>query len=84
MKPFTVIGYYESNGQTFARHVAADYPSQSFTSAAAQLEDDALDPGDVVFVIALEGHLHEGAELFFPGEGLVDAATVMDQPEVFC
>ena len=83
MKPFTVIGYYESNGQIFVRHVVADYASQSFTAASVQLEEDALDPGDVVFVIALEGHLHEGAELFFPGEGLVDAATVLDQPEVF-
>lgn len=83
MKPFTVIGYYESNGQTFARHVEAAYPSQAYSAAAHQLPDDALDPDDVVFVVAMPGHLRESSELFFPGEGVVDAYTVLDQPEVF-
>lgn len=84
MKPFTVIGYYDHNGQTFAHHVLANYPSEAFTAAAQSCQQKhAMDPLDVEFVVALEGHLHEGAELFFPGEGTVCASTVLDQPDVF-
>jgi hypothetical protein len=84
MKHFTVIGYYESSGQTFAHHVLAHYPSGAFTAAAQVGEQEhGPDADDVVFVVALKGHHQEGAELFFPGEGVVDSATVLDQPEVF-
>lgn len=84
MKPFTVIGYYEDNGQIFAHHVLANYPSEAFYVAAMQCQQEhAESPNNVVYVAALEGHQHEGGELFFPGEGGVDGETVLDQPDVF-
>jgi hypothetical protein len=38
----------------------------------------------LTMVVSMSGHLTEGAgEVIFPGEGVVDAATILEQPEVF-
>jgi len=75
-EPFTVIAFVEDTGQIVAHHVVADDASNAFQLAAE------IDP-TITFVAALPGHQREDKELFFPGEGLVDAETVLDQPEVF-
>lgn len=76
MNNYTVIGYYESNGQIFAHHVEADSIMGAFAVVAAM-------HSDAVMVCALGGEHHEGEELAFPGEGVVDAETILEQPEVF-
>ena len=72
----TVIGYYESTGQIFCHHVTATDAMQAFRACA---EDLGLDE-DALFVAVIPGeHLHEGEGIDFPGEGVVDAQTVLDQ-----
>lgn len=75
-EPFTVIAFVEETGQLVAHHVVAHDASEAFTEAAK------VDP-TITFVVALPGHRSEDNDLFFPGEGVVDADTVLDQPEVF-
>lgn len=76
-KPFTVIGYFESNGQSVSHHVEANNGIHAFF-VLAQKEPC------MTMVAALPGHLTEGAgDIVFPGEGVVDAETILEQPEVF-
>ena len=75
---FTVVGFYESTGQIFCHHVTAPDGLQAFRACAHELElgEDAL------FVTAVEGPpLNEGEDIHFPGSGVVDAQTVLDQEE---
>lgn len=77
MQRFTVIGYFAHNGQTVCRHVQATEGLHAFAEVAQQ------NPG-LTLVVALPGHLTEAAgELTFPGEGVVEAETILAQPEVF-
>ncbi|HCF4079413.1 hypothetical protein [Pseudomonas aeruginosa] len=76
MKKFTVIATNESTGQVVAHHVYGDSSLNAFAAAAA------IDP-DLTMVVALPGWQSEGEGMFFPGSAVVDAATVLDQPEVF-
>lgn len=77
MKAFTVIGYYESTGQSVCEHVTANNGIHAFWVAAQAMPD-------LTMVVALPGHLTEGAgEVVFPGDGVVDAGTVLEQIEVF-
>lgn len=77
LKPFTVIGYNEDNGQSVCEHVMANNGIHAFW-VAAQAKPT------LTMVVSMSGHLTEGAgEVIFPGEGVVDAATILDQPEVF-
>lgn len=73
---YTVIGVIEETGQIIAHHVAAKCSTSAFTAAAEK------DPS-LSMVVALPGHQREGKELTFPGEGMVDAETVLEQTEVF-
>lgn len=76
-KPFTVIGFYEDSGQIFSHHVQAKDGLAAFSTVAQSYPS-------AEFVAALPGHLKENAnELFFPGDSLVSAETVIAQPEVF-
>ncbi|WP_415912236.1 hypothetical protein [Neptuniibacter sp. QD37_11] len=75
--PFTVISFYPESGQVVCDHVEASCSSAAFTVVAKQRES-------VEFVVGLPGHLsEEDGALHFPGESLVDAEIVLDQPEVF-
>lgn len=76
MKQFSVIGYYEENGQTFLDHVDA-------TNGRVAMSVCASDRPDSTIVCALEGHVSEGAGIDFAGEGVVDAETILEQPDVF-
>ena len=51
----------------------------AFAVAAQERRDDP----EFELVSAHLGHLQEDREVFFPGEGLVDAETVLEDPEVF-
>lgn len=73
---WTVIAVYEHTGQIVAHHVQA----RSAMAAFARLAKN--DP-ELSMVVALQGLQREGCELTFPGEGLVDGTTVLDQPDVF-
>jgi len=76
MKKFTVIGYYEETGEIFSHHVEAKNSQYAFFVTAEEHES-------AQFIVALEGHQMEGRHVEFPGAGVVDAETVLDQPEVF-
>lgn len=76
--PFTVICFDEENGQINSFHVEAKSGIESFGKAVSEAPERSL-----VFVAALPGHLKEGEDVTFPGESLVYAITVSDQPEVF-
>lgn len=75
-KPFTVIGFYESNGQIFSHHVQANCAMGAF-AVVASMDVDAMP------LVALDGHQQEGKGVEFVGEGLVDAQTILEQPDVF-
>lgn len=77
MSNWTVIGYFENNGQSVLHHVEADNGMQAFFALAQ-------DEPELTMVAALPGHLTEAeGDVIFPGEGVVDAATVLGQPDVF-
>jgi hypothetical protein len=76
MNNYTVIGYYASNNQIFAHAVNSDTQMGAFSVVASQYSD-------AVMVCVLEGDIHEGESLGFPGDGIVDAETILEQPEVF-
>lgn len=73
---FTVIGCIESTGQICCHHVIAKDATNAFASAAA------LD-SDLSMIVAMPGWLKEGQALGFPGEGMVDGITVLEQKDVF-
>lgn len=73
---FTVLGYVEETGSIFCEHVEALDDLSAFQAAAKDNEH-------ITFVAVLPGHLNEGAGINFPGTGVVDATTVLEQPEVF-
>lgn len=73
---FTVIGFREESGQIWCGHVKAHCKSSAF--AAAAREEETL-----TFVACMQGLHHEADTLGFPGEGVVDADTVLNQPDVF-
>lgn len=76
-RPFTVIAFCEETGQSVCDHVMANNGIHAFWVAAQ-------DRPTLTMVVAIPGHLSEGAgDLVFPGQGVVDAATVLEQPEVF-
>lgn len=76
LKPFTVIGCYADSGQLFVHHVDAEDGLHAFMKVAEEHPS-------AEFTAALPGHLSENAGLVMPGESVVDAETVLDQPEVF-
>lgn len=80
MHNYTVIGYYESNGQIFVQHEVAANAMAAMAGAASVAED----PSDYIVVTCIPGHLYETDEdVHFPGESVVDAGTILDQPDVF-
>lgn len=78
MRPFTVIYIHTEHGQICADHVLADNGMAAFHVVAMDYPD-----GDIDFVAVLEGDFAEGENIHFPGNSLVDSATVLEQPEVF-
>lgn len=77
MKKFTVVGYFEEDGQVVCHHVEASSGMHAFYVLAEN------EPS-LTMVAALPGHLTEAAgEIFFPGDGVVDASTILEQPDVF-
>ncbi len=69
---FTVIAVVDETGQTVVHHVRAIDISGAFTAVAE------IDPS-LSMVVALPKQQCEGKELFFPGEGLVDGETILNQ-----
>ena len=76
MKNYTVIGFYEESNQIFSHHVKAIDPKGAFAVVSKSYPD-------AVFNAAISGTLNEGDGIEFPGTALVDAETVLSQPEVF-
>lgn len=76
MNKFTVIGFYEESGQIFSRHVEALSPCNAISELAAEHPDS-------VFIAVLNGHIMEGSGIVFAGGSIVDAETVLSQPEVY-
>ena len=76
MKNYTVIGFYEESHQLFSHHVKA-VDSKGAFALVSKAHSDA------VFTAVLDGTLNEGDGIEFPGTALVDAETVLSQPEVF-
>lgn len=80
MSQYTVIGFYESTGQTFVHHTVADNAFEAMSYIATGADE----PEDMQIVVCLPGFLDDANEdIHFPGEGLVSAATILEQPEVF-
>lgn len=73
---YTVIGYYEDSGQTFCHHKNSNSPQNAFYQVASEYES-------AVLISVVSGHLSEGNGIDFAGDSLVDAKTVLSQPEVF-
>lgn len=73
---FTVIGFSEDNGGIFCEHVEAHDDLSAFQVAAKGNEH-------ITFVAVVPGHQNQGVGINFPGPGIVDADTVLEQPEVF-
>lgn len=73
---FTVIGYREETGSIFCEHVEAHDDLSAFHVAAKDNEH-------ITFVAVVPGHQSEGVGINFPGTGVVDASTVLEQREVF-
>lgn len=76
LNDYTVIGYYESNGQIFCHHVKAGNIMGAFAVVASM-------DSDCIMVCAHLGKISEGESLAFPGEGVVDAETILEQPEIY-
>ena len=77
LKPFSVIGFYEESGQMFCHHVVSDNESNAFVLVANLFDD-------VMLICVLPKHVTEkDNDIQFAGESLVDADTVLSQPEVF-
>jgi hypothetical protein len=76
-KPFTVLGNRQGTGKLIAWHVVARDGLHAFSVVAA-------DHKCVEFSAAIPGYLSEAdGTLTFPGSALVDAETVLEQPDVF-
>lgn len=73
---FTVVGFYEENGQIFSHHVQATSANKAFFQVAQEHPS-------AEFLTAIEGHLNEGNGIEFCGESVVSADTVLSQSEVF-
>jgi len=73
---YTVIGFFESNGQIWCDYVKAASGLHAFAVAAEQNES-------VTFTVAIRGIHSEDDSLVFPGTATVDAETVLQQPDVF-
>ena len=69
LKPFTVVSYSEVTGMIFKDQVHA--------------RDGERADNAVTFVCSIAGHLSEGEGIDFPGEGVVDSDTVIQQSDVF-
>lgn len=76
MQKFNVVAIEETTGKIVVVNVAATSPENAFTSAAA------INCNLNMVVVAREGLLDDDA-ISFPGESIVDAATVLEQPDVF-
>ncbi|KSQ21693.1 hypothetical protein APB26_32450 [Pseudomonas aeruginosa] len=76
MQKFNVIAIDETTGKIVLVNVAATSPENAFASAAA------INFNLKMIVAAREG-LIDDDDIVFPGESIVDAATVLEQPEVF-
>lgn len=74
---FTVIAFHPDNGQIVSHHVNAADGLNAFAALASNPGNAELE-----MVVAIPGHLTED-DLDFPGESLVDAGTVLDQPDVY-
>ena len=77
LSPYTVIGFHEDTGRICTHNVLARNDLNAFAAAAKE----AASP--ITMVVALPGHLTEGAQLVFPGEGLVDSETILSDRTVF-
>lgn len=77
--PFTVISVNEATGQIFMDKVVASDAIHAFAVTAANERADTANS----FVCAIPGHVKEGAGIEFPGEGMVDVNTVLEQTDVF-
>lgn len=73
---YTVVGHEEDTNQLIVAHVSADDGLNAFAAAAAKHPD-------AVFSVAVAGHWTEGDVFALPGEALVSAETVLEQPDVF-
>ena len=79
LKPFTVVSYSEVTGMIFKDQVHARDGIHAFAVVAANERADNA----VTFVCSIAGHLSEGEGIDFPGEGVVDSDTVIQQSDVF-
>lgn len=78
LKPYTVLGVYESDGLIICDHVMASCEYAAFSKVAQNR--GSL---DLCLVSALPGHLQEDRDIVFPGSRLVDVDTILEQPDVF-
>lgn len=77
MEKYTVIGFYEETHQIFCHHVEARNSQHAFYVVATDFPE-------ANFIVAIKGHLTEGRDdIEFPGTSTVDAATVLEQSDVF-
>lgn len=70
MPKFTVLSVYEEGGQIVSDHVEADNSVDAMVSVADERPEASL-------VAALPGHLKEGVDIEFAGEGLVEGSQYL-------
>lgn len=83
MSRYTVIVVVEATGRTLALNVIAQTGLQAFACAAANLAASGEDPSGYQMVVAIKGAVVEGDNVEYPGEGLVDGQTILEQADVF-
>lgn len=77
MNKYTVIGFYEHTGLSFMDKTEANSILAAFAAVAKARPESTL-------VSAVAGHLSEGKNIVFPGECVVDALTILEDPMSFC
>ena len=75
---YTVVGFHDDTNQLFIDHVYARNALHAFAVSAHQNPD-----ADLVFTASMPGHLTEEEGLSCPGESIVYASTVLEQPDVY-
>lgn len=77
LSPYTVVGFHEDTGRICTHNVLARNDLNAFAAAAKEAASA------ITMVVALPGHISEGSQLVFPGEGLVDSETILSDRGVF-
>jgi len=76
LKKYSVVGFYGETRQSFLFHVEAPDHLSAAAVVAANHEDTNL-------VHVIPGHLVDGEDIFYLGEGVVEGESILEDTETF-